>query len=220
MSSENAIGTIGNGIKSDLTDRLTRFKTNYEEAGLSGSANAGQELGKLLTDVVTVATGGVGLIKGGIAASSKLVSLLKTADNVAKGTATTAELAAKASELVASDVIKQAITGGEAAKSVNALDAVNRKLSALSKAQNKAVSVRVLSDGRIRYYGPEAPSKTLGPTRGASHVTEYDPKTGNVREWHENYNQAGQVNRVHPKSINGQVVKGQHYPPTGKELRQ
>jgi len=33
---------------------------------------------------------------------------------------------------------------------------------------------------------------------GASFVTEYDPATGNV-------------NRVHPKSINGQEVDAQHY---------
>jgi hypothetical protein len=34
----------------------------------------------------------------------------------------------------------------------------------------------------------------------------------------ESYNQAGNVNRVHPKMINGQQVHSQHYPPTAKEL--
>jgi filamentous hemagglutinin len=36
----------------------------------------------------------------------------------------------------------------------------------------------------------------------------------------ESYDQAGNVVRVHPKTINGQQVIGPHYPPTGKELGQ
>ncbi|CAG9000314.1 MAG: hypothetical protein CENE_02309 [Candidatus Celerinatantimonas neptuna] len=55
-------------------------------------------------------------------------------------------------------------------------------------------------------------------TRGASFVTEHNTKTGGVRQWMESYNQAGKVNRVHPKSINGQTVNSQHYPPTAREL--
>lgn len=41
--------------------------------------------------------------------------------------------------------------------------------------------------------------KAQGPTRGASFVTEHNPKNGNVRQWMESYDQAGSVNRVHPK---------------------
>jgi hypothetical protein len=57
-----------------------------------------------------------------------------------------------------------------------------------------------------------------GPTRGAAIVTEYNPKTGHVRVWNECYDQSGNVNRIHTKMINGQAVKGQHYPPTKKDL--
>ena len=35
----------------------------------------------------------------------------------------------------------------------------------------------------------------------------------------ESYDDAGEVIRVHPKSINGQPVDAQHYPPTGAELK-
>lgn len=35
----------------------------------------------------------------------------------------------------------------------------------------------------------------------------------------ENYGHNGNVIRVHPKSINGQPVSGQHYPPTGSEIK-
>ena len=35
----------------------------------------------------------------------------------------------------------------------------------------------------------------------------------------ESYDHAGEVMRVHPKSINGQPVDAQHYPPTGAELK-
>ena len=78
----------------------------------------------------------------------------------------------------------------------------------------------MLPDGRIRYYGPETPASSPGPTRGAAFVTEWDPKTGTVRQWMESYDHAGKVLRVHPKSVNGQQVIGPHYPPTGKELAQ
>jgi filamentous hemagglutinin len=36
----------------------------------------------------------------------------------------------------------------------------------------------------------------------------------------ESYDHAGDVVRVHPKTINGQRVIGPHYPPTGQELGQ
>ena len=98
------------------------------------------------------------------------------------------------------------------------LAALNKKLDALEKAQIKAVRTKTLPDGRVRYYDKERPANTPGPTRGSSFVTEYNPKTGSVRQWNESYDQAGNVNRVHPKSINGQSVISQHYPPTKSEL--
>ncbi len=60
--------------------------------------------------------------------------------------------------------------------------------------------------------------KLIELKRGASFVTEYNPTTGQVRSWQECYDQAGNVNRVHPKSLNGQDLIGQHYPPTKAEL--
>ena len=100
----------------------------------------------------------------------------------------------------------------------NAQAALKSKLSALQTAQNTAIKSRTLPDGRIRYYAQEKPASTSGNTRGASFVTEHNPKTGYVRQWMESYNHKGEVIRVNPKSINGQQVTGQHYPPTGKEL--
>ena len=104
------------------------------------------------------------------------------------------------------------------AKSVNAADALTRKLSALEKAQAGAARTRSLPDGRMRYYGPETTAGTAGATRGASLVTEYNPRTGQVRQWMESYDHAGTVTRVHPKMIDGQIVDSLHYPPTGTEL--
>ena len=101
--------------------------------------------------------------------------------------------------------------------SPEASKALKTKLKALSDAQKTAAKTQELPDGRIRYYEKERLAAKDGPTRGSSFVTEYDPKTGNVRQWNESYDKSGNVNRVHPKSINGQTVTGQHYPPTGKE---
>ncbi|MDG2916365.1 VENN motif pre-toxin domain-containing protein, partial [Bisgaard Taxon 10/6] len=106
------------------------------------------------------------------------------------------------------------------ASSINAQIALSKKLSALEGAQNSAVKTRILPDGRIRYYEKERLAKTEGPTRGNSFVTEYDPASGRVRQWMESYDHSGKVNRVHPKSVNGQSVNSLHYPPTFKELEE
>jgi RHS repeat-associated protein len=95
-----------------------------------------------------------------------------------------------------------------------------RKLRALQKAQDSAANVRTLPDGRVRYYDQEIPAARPGPTRGRSHVTEWNPQTGQVRAWEETYDQAGEVNRVHPKMNNGEVLDLPHYPPTKADIDQ
>ena len=102
--------------------------------------------------------------------------------------------------------------------SINAKIAMNKKLSALQKAQIKSVKTAELPDGRIRYYAAEREAKTEGLTRGSSYVTEYNPKTGKIKSWIENYDHGGQVIRVHPKMVNGQDLNALHFPLTGKEL--
>ncbi len=104
------------------------------------------------------------------------------------------------------------------ANSVNAQELLGNKLTILQSAQKNAVKTRTLPDGRVRYYAKEISASKAGATRGASRVTEYNPKTGGVKSWHESYNQHGKVNRVHPKDIDGQKIKSQHYPLTQKEL--
>ena len=107
---------------------------------------------------------------------------------------------------------------GEGAHSVNAQSALRAKLSGLQKAQQNAAQARKLSDGRVRYYTKEVAASKEGPTRGASFVTEYNPRTGQTRQWMESYNHAGEVVRAHPKTINGQVLDAPHFPPTKSEL--
>ncbi len=104
------------------------------------------------------------------------------------------------------------------AASINAQAALRAKLSGLQKAQQTAAVTKTLPDGRIRYYTQEVPARTEGATRGASFATEYNPATGSTRQWMESYDHSGNVIRVHPKSINGQPISAQHYPPTGAEL--
>jgi RHS repeat-associated protein len=97
---------------------------------------------------------------------------------------------------------------------------LRRKISALEGAQATADRVRNLSDGRIRYYDKEALARRVGPTRGRSHVTEWNPNTGQVRVWEETYDHTGAVNRVHPKMSNGEVLDLPHYPPTKTDIDQ
>lgn len=104
------------------------------------------------------------------------------------------------------------------AHSANAQSALAKKLSGLEGAQNSASRTKTLPDGRIRYYEAERFARTEGRTRGNSFVTEYNPKIGSTRQWMESYDHSGNVTMVHPKSINGQSVTSQHYPPTKQEL--
>ena len=93
-------------------------------------------------------------------------------------------------------------------------------MSALEGAQKDAVKINHLPDGRIRYYDAERDARKPGLTRGSSFVTEHNLKTGQVRQWNESYDQCGNVNRIHPKTLDGQDVRAQHYPPTKSETEQ
>lgn len=106
------------------------------------------------------------------------------------------------------------------AQSVNAQAALNKKMRALESAQRDAVKVENLPDGRIRYYDIERLARNPGPTRGSSFVTEYNPKTGQTKQWNECYDKLGNICRIHPKTIDGQDVRLQHYPLTKSELQQ
>lgn len=114
---------------------------------------------------------------------------------------------------------KNGVALSRGAESVNAGININRKLSQLQDVQQSAVRIRLLPDGRIRYYDSERMSRRFGPTRGSSFVTEYNPLTGKVRGWNECYDHLGNVNRIHPKDLNGQKLLSPHYPPTALELK-
>ena len=102
---------------------------------------------------------------------------------------------------------------------INSAEALNSKLSAIQKAQSTATKIEHMLDGRIRYYLKETPSRTLGATRGASYVTEYNPSTGNVRSSDRmSHDHVGNVVRIHPKMMNGQYLNSPHFPPTAREL--
>jgi len=93
-------------------------------------------------------------------------------------------------------------------------------MRALERAQKKSLKTKQLPDGRIKYYDVERPAKNPGPTKSSSFVTEYNPKTGQVRQWNESYDYFGNINRVHPKTLDGQDLRAQHYPPTKSELEE
>ncbi|NGX47001.1 MAG: tRNA nuclease WapA [Chlamydiae bacterium] len=114
--------------------------------------------------------------------------------------------------------ISQELALGQRAN-INSAVSLRSKLSGLQKAQKSAVRVRNLPDGRIRYYSLEVPASKQGLTRGVSYVTEWNLNNGQVRSWMESYNHFAEVNRVHPKMINGQTLNSMHYPPIGSELR-
>jgi len=56
-----------------------------------------------------------------------------------------------------------------------------------------------LPDGRISYYGEVEAAKKPGEMVGRRVVQELDPKTGNVRTWHETLDLKGNVRQVRPQ---------------------
>ena len=104
------------------------------------------------------------------------------------------------------------------AENINAGISLTTKLRQLETMQQTAAKTRILPDGRIRYYKAERMATYPGHTRGSSYVTEYNPNTEQVRGWNECYDQLGNVNRVHPKDINGQSLTSQHYPLIAQEI--
>jgi hypothetical protein len=88
---------------------------------------------------------------------------------------------------------------------------IKHKSEILNAGKRDAVTKKTLPDGRIRYYKQERPAATPGLTRGQRDVVEHNPKTGEVRQWNEDVNHAGEVKIVHPKSINGVEIKTKHY---------
>lgn len=57
---------------------------------------------------------------------------------------------------------------------------------------------RVLSDGRIRYYGNVSPARTRGTIAGRRYVREYNPRTQKSRGWHESVDHYKRVRQVRP----------------------
>ena len=195
----------------------------------------------VLAALLIVFTAGVGLAaRAAGSISTKLLGLLKKLGEVLKklgawlrsyriksngtvrgisGNEAAPVIIPRPAPLVMDDITpsKPALRSSDAT-SVNAAAALKAKTSGLQSAQQTAATTKTLPDGRIRYYDEETLARKEGPTRGASFVTEYNPKTGFTRQWMESYDHSGNVNRVHPKSINGQTLKAQHYPPTGAEL--
>ena len=104
--------------------------------------------------------------------------------------------------------------------SMNASEALRRKFSALSNAQSLADKAQNISETITRYYRKFRFSRQPGATVGSRFVTEYNSETGSVVQWNETYDQLGQVNRVHLKTIDGIKISSPHFPPTASDLLQ
>lgn len=60
-------------MKQSYIDQISRMETEYQKAGASGSFNSGVEAGKLLTDIISLIMGGVGVVKGGVVLTEKII---------------------------------------------------------------------------------------------------------------------------------------------------
>ena len=65
--------------------------------------------------------------------------------------------------------------------------------------------VKVLENGRIRFYGQLRPARAPGEMAGARVVREWDPITGSKRTWIETLDQRGAVRSVRPEAGESKV---------------
>jgi hypothetical protein len=206
-------------VANEKTQTEQFARDTYRKIKDTPTEEIGHGIGKLGGEMLI----GFGIFKG----VSTLVNGTEKVVNAAKTSKRSASLAEV--KLVKESLLKEKILNNPKpivtqynnhnANNVNAQMALNKKMRALQDAQKDAVKIIELSDGRIRYYERERFAYTPGPTKGSSFVTEYNPKTGQVRQWNESYDQFGNVNRTHPKTIDGQNIVGQHYPPTQSDLQ-
>nr|CBX82621.1 hypothetical protein EAIL5_3801 [Erwinia amylovora ATCC BAA-2158] len=74
FSSGDVLGNVSDAVKQSYIDRIDRMETQYQQAGASGSFNAGVEGGKLVTDIAGLLAGGAGIVKGGVVLTEKVVA--------------------------------------------------------------------------------------------------------------------------------------------------
>lgn len=66
-----------------------------------------------------------------------------------------------------------------------------------------AAGVKELENGKFRFYGDTKAANTPGQMAGSRFVREWDPATGNTRNWYETLDHSGQVRSVAPKPVTG-----------------
>jgi filamentous hemagglutinin len=67
-------GGVWDAVKQPYIDRIDRLQAQYEEAGASGSYQAGVETGKLISDMAAVLSVGGGVVKGGALLAEKVTA--------------------------------------------------------------------------------------------------------------------------------------------------
>ncbi|NIG76584.1 VENN motif pre-toxin domain-containing protein [Klebsiella sp. Ap-873] len=61
-----AYNAVSDTVKQSYIDRINLMESEYQRAGAGGAYNAGVEAGKLMSDLLTTVTGGVGVTKAGV----------------------------------------------------------------------------------------------------------------------------------------------------------
>ncbi|MFP1883655.1 VENN motif pre-toxin domain-containing protein, partial [Lonsdalea quercina] len=84
FNSGDVLGNVSDAVKQSYIDRIDRMEAEYQKAGASGSFNAGVEGGKLISEIASLAAGGVGVAKGGTVLVEKIAAkVISKAENVA-----------------------------------------------------------------------------------------------------------------------------------------
>ncbi|MGY4024928.1 DNA/RNA non-specific endonuclease [Aeromonas rivuli] len=76
ITSSDLLGNVTDAIKQNYLARVEAAEAQYQQAGASGSFNAGVEYGKLLAEGASLVAGGVGVVKGGALLTEKITAKL------------------------------------------------------------------------------------------------------------------------------------------------
>ncbi|MDF7677082.1 hypothetical protein PT286_10110, partial [Neisseriaceae bacterium ESL0693] len=76
INSDDIFGNVSDALKQEYSNRIDNLINQYEQAGASGSFQAGVEIGRLLTDAGTLVAGGIGVGKGVAKVTDKVIGKL------------------------------------------------------------------------------------------------------------------------------------------------
>ena len=106
------------------------------------------------------------------------------------------EKGANEAEISGEATVESADKSGNYSGADNVADAARLKEYYRQAEKYGTGSIKELENGRCRFYEKLKPARTQGEMAGARHVREWDPYTGQKRDWYETLDHSGNIRQV------------------------